>query len=98
MQDRAPLSASHINDDLLRFVLTRPAPRWFWIAVTLLSCLVLAAVAVVGGLVLDGLQLLGLTGNVYWAIFIANFIFGVGMSHAGVMISAILRLTQAERR
>ena len=48
--------------------------------------------------VANGLQLLGLNDNVYWAIFIANLIFGVAMSHAGVMISAILRLTNAEWR
>jgi Ni/Fe-hydrogenase subunit HybB-like protein len=98
MHEAPPPSASRVNDDLLRFVLGRPAPRWFWITVVILSLIVLAAVAAVGGLVLDGLQLLGLSDNVYWAIFIADFIFGVGMSHAGVMVSAILRLTQAEWR
>ena len=98
MQPTAPLSASRVNDDLLRFVLNRRSPRWFW--VTLGACLIVlvGGLAATTGLVLDGLQLLGLNDNVYWAIFIANFIFGVGMSHAGVMISAILRLTQAEWR
>jgi molybdopterin-containing oxidoreductase family membrane subunit len=93
-----PLPASRVNDDLLRFVLNRPTQRWFWISVGVLGSILLVGVAAVGGLVLDGLQLLGLTDSIYWAIFIANFIFGVGMSHAGVMISAILRLTQAEWR
>jgi molybdopterin-containing oxidoreductase family membrane subunit len=90
-------SASRTNDDLLAFVLGRP-PRWFWISTGLCTIVLLAGLASVGALVLDGLQLLGLNDNVYWAIFIANFIFGVGMSHAGVMISAILRLSQAEWR
>jgi Ni/Fe-hydrogenase subunit HybB-like protein len=92
------LAPSRVNDDLLRFVLDRNTPRWFWITVAICGLILIGGLAVVGGLVLDGLQLLGLSDNVYWAIFIANFIFGVGMSHAGVMISAILRLTQAEWR
>ena len=98
MQGTERFTASRINDDLLGFVLRRPAPRVFWLWVVVLSAILLVGVLAVSGLVLDGLQLLGLNDNVYWAIFIANFIFGVGMSHAGVMISAILRLTQAEWR
>ena len=98
MQERAALSATRINDDLLRFPLGRTSPRWFRLTVVALGFLLLVALAAVGSLVLEGLQLLGLSDTVYWAIFIANFVFFVGISHAGVMISAILRLTQAEWR
>src|SRR5919202_3305469 len=98
MQEPVALSPTRINDDLLRFVMGQRAPRWFWIAVLVLGGLLLAALAAVGVLVLQGLQLMGLTNTVYWAIFIANFVYFVGISHAGVMISAILRLTQAEWR
>jgi molybdopterin-containing oxidoreductase family membrane subunit len=98
VQERATLAPRRVNDDLLHFPLQPSAPRWFWIVVLGIGALLLAALAAVGGLVLDGLQLLGLTDTVYWAVFIANFVFFVGISHAGVMISAILRLTQAEWR
>ena len=40
----------------------------------------------------------GLNRPVFWGFFITNFVFWVGISHAGVMISAILRLTGAEWR
>jgi molybdopterin-containing oxidoreductase family membrane subunit len=33
-----------------------------------------------------------------WGFFITNFVFWIGISHAGVMLSAILRLVQAEWR
>jgi molybdopterin-containing oxidoreductase family membrane subunit len=98
MQEPVALPPSRINDDLLRFVMRQRAPRWFWITVLVLGGLLLAALAAVGLLILDGLQFLGLTDTVYWAIFISNFVYFVGISHAGVMISAILRLTQAEWR
>ncbi|HLH24412.1 MAG TPA: NrfD/PsrC family molybdoenzyme membrane anchor subunit [Chloroflexota bacterium] len=96
MQERQALSARRIDHDLLGFVLH--TPLWFWIAAGVLGLLVSAFVGSVGLLVLFGLQLLGYTNVQYWTIFITHFVFWVGISHAGVMISAILRLTQAEWR
>ena len=34
----------------------------------------------------------------YWATYIVNFVFFIGISHAGTLISAILRVTGAEWR
>jgi molybdopterin-containing oxidoreductase family membrane subunit len=34
----------------------------------------------------------------YWGLYMVNFIFFIGISHAGTLISAILRVTQAEWR
>jgi len=85
-----------INQDLLGFVLH--TKRWFWIALGALAALLLAAAAGETIMIVVGLQILGLTDTVYWAVLITNFIFWVGISHAGVMISSILRLTEAEWR
>ena len=76
MEHHAPLPSSRINDDLLGFVLARRAPRWFWIAILICGAILLAWAVVVGGLIVDGLQLLGLSDNVYWAIFIPEGAFG----------------------
>jgi Polysulphide reductase len=35
---------------------------------------------------------------IYWGLYITNFVFFVGVSHAGTLISAILRIVQAEWR
>tara|TARA_B100000686_G_C16771638_1_gene965557 strand:- start:1427 stop:2662 length:1236 start_codon:yes stop_codon:yes gene_type:complete len=45
-----------------------------------------------------GVGVTGLNRPVYWGFFMVNFVFWIGISHAGIMISAILRLTQAEWR
>src|SRR5581483_7729438 len=96
MQVRQSLPAPRINDDLLHFVFH--TPWWFWAVAGLFGLLVLAA-GVTEGLMIDfGLQVLGLNNVTNWAVLIANFIFWVGISHAGVMISSILRLTEAEWR
>ena len=46
----------------------------------------------------EGLGVTGLNKSVYWGIYITNFVFFVGISHAGTLISAILRLSKAEWR
>jgi Ni/Fe-hydrogenase subunit HybB-like protein len=45
-----------------------------------------------------GLGTTGLNRPVYWGLYVVNFVFFIGISHAGTLISAILRLCQAEWR
>ncbi|MBI3668653.1 MAG: polysulfide reductase NrfD [Acidobacteria bacterium] len=45
-----------------------------------------------------GLGTTGLNVPVYWGFYITNFVFFIGISHAGTLISAILRLCHAEWR
>lgn len=46
----------------------------------------------------EGLGVTGLTRPVFWGVYITNFVFFIGISHAGTLISAILRLAKAEWR
>lgn len=46
----------------------------------------------------DGLGVTGLSRPIYWGVYITNFVFFIGISHAGTLISAILRLAKAEWR
>ena len=96
MQDRVELTPRQINEDLLRPVLT--TPRWFWPVVVFLGLIVLSAAGAFGFMVNQGLGITGLNRPVMWGFMITNFVFWVGISHAGVMISSILRLAQAEWR
>lgn len=45
-----------------------------------------------------GLGVTHLGRPVYWGLYITNFVFFIGVSHAGTLISAILRIVQAEWR
>lgn len=96
MQTQPDLAPPRVNDDLLRFSLQ--GPGWFWIVAGLLALGVAAGVACIGLMIAFGLQLLGYTHVQQWSILITHLVFWVGISHAGVMISAILRLTHAEWR
>lgn len=45
-----------------------------------------------------GLGVTGLHQPVSWGFYVTNFVFFIGISHAGTLISAILRLSKAEWR
>lgn len=96
MRDRPTLTAPQINEDLLWPVLTL-RPRH--VAAFLPPFLLVMAGAVAATIMLwQGLWVTGLGRPVFWGIFLVNFVFWIGVSHAGTMISSILRLTQAEWR
>ena len=96
MQEGRVLPAREINRDLLRSILT--TPNWYWVTVAIMAIIVLGAMSAAGMMINKGMGLTGLNRPVMWGFFIVNFVFWIGISHAGVMLSAILRLSKAEWR
>ncbi|MHC4547601.1 MAG: NrfD/PsrC family molybdoenzyme membrane anchor subunit [Planctomycetota bacterium] len=45
-----------------------------------------------------GLGVTGMNRPVYWGFYIVNFVFFIGISHAGTLISSILRISRVEWR
>jgi len=69
---------------------------WYWAGL-------MAAVSLWGGFAYvyqlsHGLGATGLNTPEYWGIYIICFVFFIGISHAGTLISAILRVANAEWR
>ena len=96
MQEGRVLPAEQVNRDLLRSILE--TPKWFWPVVGILGLIVLIAAIIIGYMINRGLGITGLNRPIFWGFFITNFVFWIGISHAGVMLSAILRLAKAEWR
>ena len=46
----------------------------------------------------SGIGVLGVRSEVMWGVYITNFVFFIGISHVGALMSAILRLTSADWR
>jgi Ni/Fe-hydrogenase subunit HybB-like protein len=98
-EDRLLLSerkSSEINQAVLQ-PMFRTGWR-FWVLVAFLSVLVLWGLFAWGYLIYWGMGTAGINRPVYWGFFIATFVFWVGISHAGTMISAVLRLLKADWR
>src|SRR5213083_2988606 len=85
-----------INEDLLRPL--RQTSVWFFLLIAILGIIVLAGVGAFAYQVWNGIGVWGLNWPVFWAFDITNFVFWIGISHAGTLISAILRLVNAEWR
>jgi len=67
----------------------------FWLATIPLSVIVLWSVFAFGWQYYWGLGETGMGHPVSWAFYLVNFVFFIGISHAGTLISAILRITHA---
>jgi Ni/Fe-hydrogenase subunit HybB-like protein len=82
-----------INRELLR-PLTHATPRLF-LVIAVLGMIVLAGLSAWGYQLYNGIGVAGIRRPVFWGFYITNFVFWIGISHAGTLISAILRLSHA---
>ncbi|OGR30533.1 MAG: polysulfide reductase [Desulfuromonadales bacterium GWD2_54_10] len=89
-------TATELNDELLSS-LAPPSRRWY-LLVFLLGAVVAWGLAAFTWQVTHGMYVTGKNRPVMWALYITGFVFWVGLSHSGTMVSAILRLSQANWR
>jgi Ni/Fe-hydrogenase subunit HybB-like protein len=86
-------SHQQINADLLRPLLRT---SWkFYVVVALLGAIVVTALASWLTQMYLGFGISGIRWPVYWGFYVTSFVFWIGISHAGTLISAILRLVDA---
>src|SRR5436309_6738034 len=85
-----------INEDLLRPL--RQTSVWFFLLIAGLGIIVLAGVGSWMYQIWNGLAVAGIRWPVFWGFYITNFVFWIRISHAGPLISAILRLVNATWR
>jgi len=69
--------------------------RRYVAVVLLLSAVVLWGLFCWGYQLHRGIGVAGIRRPVFWGFYLVNFVFWIGISHAGTLISAILRLTDA---
>ncbi|MBI4310325.1 MAG: polysulfide reductase NrfD [Chloroflexi bacterium] len=96
MQQRVTLTHEKINADLLKNPLKTPI--WYWGIMAFLGGIVLVGSVTVAYLLNKGYGLTNAHRPIMWVMLIVDFVFWIGISHAGVMLSAILRLSKAEWR
>ncbi len=85
-----------INADVLRSL---EAPRrTFWIVLAVCALLVLSGAIAESYQYQEGMGVALMNRPHYWQLYISNFVFWIGMSHSGTLLSAILLLTKADWR
>jgi molybdopterin-containing oxidoreductase family membrane subunit len=89
---------STITDQISSIVQTRPTGRRWWIGFGLSFLLVMVFLNTVGLLLLRGVGIWGVNAPVGWGFAIVNFVWWIGIGHAGTLISAILLLLRQRWR
>ena len=90
----APLTP--IADDLVRPLFNSSV--WFYAIVLAAGTVVACGAAAWAYQIWNGIGVAGIRWPVFWGFYLVNFVFWIGISHAGTLISAILRLVNATWR
>lgn len=72
--------------------------RWFWILFVITGGMVTMMMGTWLYQMIYGLGITGLNRPVMWALYIVNFVYFIGIGHAGTFISAAFRVLKVEWR
>jgi Ni/Fe-hydrogenase subunit HybB-like protein len=87
-----------VTDKISAVVLTQPTPRVWFVGFAVSFLLLMLMFYALGAIVLRGVGLYGVNIPVGWGFDIINFVWWIGIGHAGTLISAILLLLRQEWR
>jgi Ni/Fe-hydrogenase subunit HybB-like protein len=101
--DKAPvIEPGHtfgtVTEKISAIVLTRPASNGWFIGFGLCFMLTMMMLYAIGYLFLKGTGIWGVTIPIGWGFAIVNFVWWIGIGHAGTLISAILLLLRQSWR
>jgi molybdopterin-containing oxidoreductase family membrane subunit len=100
--ERQPLvlrnrSLAWISDHICSIV-EGPTPKWWWPAFLISASVMTMMFVMIAYLISTGVGVWGLNQPAAWAWDITNFVFWIGIGHAGTLISAILFLLRQKWR
>ena len=84
--------------DAIAGVCEKPMPAWWWPAFIVSVGGMLSMFSLIAYLVSTGVGVWGLNHPAAWAWDITNFVFWIGIGHAGTLISAVLFLLRQKWR
>jgi molybdopterin-containing oxidoreductase family membrane subunit len=97
-QDSSSRVYGSITDKIADIVLARPAGTLFWISLAVAGAFTVLFVVAIWYLFATGVGIWGVTQPIAWAFALTNFVWWVGIGHAGTFISAILLLVRQKWR
>ncbi|MDT4895043.1 MAG: hypothetical protein QOH25_120 [Acidobacteriota bacterium] len=87
-----------VTDKISSLVLKRKTPIWWFIGFAIAFSITMMLLLTITNLVFTGIGIWGNNVPVGWAFDIINFVWWIGIGHAGTLISAILLLLRQEWR
>jgi molybdopterin-containing oxidoreductase family membrane subunit len=89
---------SSVTDKIAAIVLRRGTPRGWYVGFTISFVLFMLLMYAIGYLLAVGVGIWGINVPVAWGFAIVNFVWWIGIGHAGTLISAILLLLRQKWR
>jgi molybdopterin-containing oxidoreductase family membrane subunit len=87
-----------VTDKISSLVQRRRTPIWWWVGIAVTFGMVNMLMATITWLVIKGIGIWGNNQPVGWSFDIINFVWWIGIGHAGTLISAILLLLRQSWR
>lgn len=91
-------SFTSVSDKISAVVLTARTPRGWFVGFGIAFALTMVLAASIAHLVMRGIGIWGVNIPVGWGFAIINFVWWIGIGHAGTLISAILLLFRQQWR
>ena len=101
--DEAPIigpgyTLGSVTEKISQITLTRSTPRWWFLGFGISFLLLTILLYTISRLILVGVGIWGINIPVGWGFDIINFVWWIGIGHAGTLISAILLLLRQDWR
>jgi molybdopterin-containing oxidoreductase family membrane subunit len=87
-----------VTEDIGSIVLTQKSPRAWWFGAAVAFALLMLLLCSISWLLYRGVGIWGINIPVAWGFAIVNFVWWIGIGHAGTFISAILLLVHQQWR
>src|ERR1700687_1423552 len=87
-----------VTEKISAIVLTRPTTRGWWLGFGVSFLMVMMLFYTISYLIAVGVGIWGINIPVGWGFAIVNFVWWIGIGHAGTLISAILLLLRQQWR
>ena len=90
------LSYAKIDESVLSSM--KPPKKGWFLCITISSLALAMGVYALYQQITGGLEISGISHPIGWGVYITDFVFWIGIGHAGTLISAVLFLTRAPYR
>ncbi len=97
MFDHGEPSYAEVNRDVINALTTTTWRYWVTLGISVAVALLFFITPWIYQIIV-GVGAAGMNRNAMWGTYLSNFIFWIGLSHSGTLLSAVLHITQSDWR